>query len=1056
MNTLKLILLSTVISYSINSQIQNPPYPGEIKIINTTSKEASLKVYPVSMIFNNRNFYDLHTRYYDLTEPYTYHYMTGTSLNSGALVNVHTITSESEIYLQHELASQTDGGEAILGFGVYKFEFYLNGQFIDTCIVEYDGAPTPINDLTFFINENVEERSISVEYSWAGTGCPARPITDAARYLKRWEPDWCNNPPQNNRSKNYGDFIYKTDPESYYDILPQDFRQDCGTESNHDQALETLNRTGILSLNLTIDKDIESRTLDNSQANGLLGTPTQIVVSPECYLKINSGKKFTIKEDSYYPYDNTYYTIVTLKQYSNLFLKSSAELKFEKTNEFVCESNSRVLMEQHSKITMNDHSKVFLEKDSRITINNIGAEFRLKSGSYYCNRGAKILSGKLIIEKYVQYCLPDPPARIVNYFQDSASIVLENGAELVIPDSTTYIFEGSETAMICKDSSSIKFGKNSKLVFQDGARISADGCKFTSYDSTQKWDGIYLIDNANDTLKNCTFENAYNGININPPFAAPLVDTHTTIIQNCKFRNTTTGTLLNQVYVNDADGILIDNCTTESNIATGYSTGYVLQYCASNGVVITNNTLNSCGFGITAIQSSPYIARNVITGQTASGTGIYLDNSNGTIEYNRVYNFEKSIEGSYSSPYLLKNTLSDASLQSIALTNNSVPVLRPVVSGSAVRWLGGNNRITGSPEYGAFNFTKDCYPMIDSGYNVIHVTNADYVMAYLDDDYYATLNNWYDNPPITALFNVEGGTLYYDPVFDGTTLPSTDYFELNPLGFDLYDSVFVKNIGDNPGAGSLFVQAYTNESQGNYTSAISLYKEVIAQYSNTEYAPVSLARIFNSLEKNNSSSSAYGQIQAYYTGIKTDTAHTPESREIAEDFVIKAKVKQGNVTEAISDYENIYQMNQNSPKGTHALVNKMCLENMLQGLTDDPNEPVKLNPNKAGLLAFLTRNITSNSQSVLNNNFPSSFRLYQNYPNPFNPQTTIRFDVPKDAMVSVRIYDLLGREVYNVSSYQTAGTHELKFDASNFASGMYFYSVESNGFKETKKMVLLK
>ncbi len=86
---------------------------------------------------------------------------------------------------------------------------------------------------------------------------------------------------------------------------------------------------------------------------------------------------------------------------------------------------------------------------------------------------------------------------------------------------------------------------------------------------------------------------------------------------------------------------------------------------------------------------------------------------------------------------------------------------------------------------------------------------------------------------------------------------------------------------------------------------------------------------------------------------------------------------------------------------------------------------------------------------------PQSFSLNV-LPNPFNPQATIRFDLPKDAMVYVSIYDLLGREVYSISGYQTAGTHELRFDGSNFASGMYFYSVEANGFKETKKMVLLK
>lgn len=110
---------------------------------------------------------------------------------------------------------------------------------------------------------------------------------------------------------------------------------------------------------------------------------------------------------------------------------------------------------------------------------------------------------------------------------------------------------------------------------------------------------------------------------------------------------------------------------------------------------------------------------------------------------------------------------------------------------------------------------------------------------------------------------------------------------------------------------------------------------------------------------------------------------------------------------------------------------------------------------------FVNKTDTSfNSNPVIgietsNDPIPTKFSI-KNYPNPFNPQTTIRIDVPKDAIVSVRIYDLLGREVYSVSGYQTAGTHELKFDGSNFASGMYFYSVETNGFKETKKMVLLK
>lgn len=89
-------------------------------------------------------------------------------------------------------------------------------------------------------------------------------------------------------------------------------------------------------------------------------------------------------------------------------------------------------------------------------------------------------------------------------------------------------------------------------------------------------------------------------------------------------------------------------------------------------------------------------------------------------------------------------------------------------------------------------------------------------------------------------------------------------------------------------------------------------------------------------------------------------------------------------------------------------------------------------------------------------NTPMRFTLYQNYPNPFNPVTLIKYDIPKDAFVTIRVYDILGKEVFKAEEFKKSGSYELKFDGTNFASGMYFYSLETNGFKDTKKMVLLK
>jgi len=88
---------------------------------------------------------------------------------------------------------------------------------------------------------------------------------------------------------------------------------------------------------------------------------------------------------------------------------------------------------------------------------------------------------------------------------------------------------------------------------------------------------------------------------------------------------------------------------------------------------------------------------------------------------------------------------------------------------------------------------------------------------------------------------------------------------------------------------------------------------------------------------------------------------------------------------------------------------------------------------------------------------PKTYKLNQNYPNPFNPSTTIKFDIPKTALTKIVIYDLLGREVKTVVNEQLpAGTYERTFDASNFASGIYFYQIRSGDFVDTKKMILIK
>ena len=106
----------------------------------------------------------------------------------------------------------------------------------------------------------------------------------------------------------------------------------------------------------------------------------------------------------------------------------------------------------------------------------------------------------------------------------------------------------------------------------------------------------------------------------------------------------------------------------------------------------------------------------------------------------------------------------------------------------------------------------------------------------------------------------------------------------------------------------------------------------------------------------------------------------------------------------------------------------------------------------------------SNSVGVDNRSetLPQGFALEQNFPNPFNPFTTLRYDLPEDALVNITIYDMMGRVVSNlVSSQQRAGYKSIQWNATNDAgspvsAGIYLYMIQAGDFRQTRKMVLLK
>jgi hypothetical protein len=93
----------------------------------------------------------------------------------------------------------------------------------------------------------------------------------------------------------------------------------------------------------------------------------------------------------------------------------------------------------------------------------------------------------------------------------------------------------------------------------------------------------------------------------------------------------------------------------------------------------------------------------------------------------------------------------------------------------------------------------------------------------------------------------------------------------------------------------------------------------------------------------------------------------------------------------------------------------------------------------------------------LSNEIPSKYKLYQNFPNPFNSETVIKFDVSKAEKTKVLIFDVMGRKIETfLDIFIQPGTYEIRWNAENYSSGIYFYSLITNMYSECKKMILLK
>jgi hypothetical protein len=145
--------------------------------------------------------------------------------------------------------------------------------------------------------------------------------------------------------------------------------------------------------------------------------------------------------------------------------------------------------------------------------------------------------------------------------------------------------------------------------------------------------------------------------------------------------------------------------------------------------------------------------------------------------------------------------------------------------------------------------------------------------------------------------------------------------------------------------------------------------------------------------------------------------------------------------------------------GDHA--NSLLWQRVNNGSMPPQNNP-DLSADQINLIAQWINQGASLQLSEEINISPQEYTLHQNYPNPFNPNTSMNFDLPKDGLVNITIYDMMGRIVKTlVNGSQTAGFKSVQWNATNdsnepVSAGLYIYTIQAGDFRQTRKMVLLK
>jgi tetratricopeptide (TPR) repeat protein len=249
---------------------------------------------------------------------------------------------------------------------------------------------------------------------------------------------------------------------------------------------------------------------------------------------------------------------------------------------------------------------------------------------------------------------------------------------------------------------------------------------------------------------------------------------------------------------------------------------------------------------------------------------------------------------------------------------------------------------------------------------------------------------------------------------------------------------------------------------GNYSEAENLYEQIITGYGDSASSIEAYNKLYLLKKYENANAQGYDNLKQYYEN-KLSSIDDSTILLVVNNLRDLCIVSKEEYEQAISNFDETAQNNQGTDIALYNEINAYTTALLLD--TTNSMGKGRLVKYKSSSITDYLKNVSSllktrgkkieNGENIL---IPKEYKLYQNYPNPFNPMTTIKYDIPKTARVTLKIYDILGREVRTLidNEVKSPGSYRVMFNASSLASGVYIYRLQTDEYTNSKKMILIK